>query len=183
LTSSKYGNISGAVWSPDGKWIAYSKADQTRNTDIYLIPSAGGQERKVTFDSYSERQPRFSADGKKLYFTLSEGGGGAGGRGGAGGGSQLYVVALEKQDRDPEDPEEADQNDQPAGRRWTRRAWRRRGRPAGRQGRQHRLGRLEATHPPDHADALWRRNLRPLRQIRAHWFSSRPNRRGCAAHR
>src|ERR1700735_236320 len=113
--SSRYGALNGAVWSPDGKWIAYSKPDVTRNTDIYLIPAAGGQERKVTFDSYSERQPRFSADGKKLYFTMSDG---EGGRGGGGrGGSQIYVVALEKQDRDPEDVEDrgGDEENPPAG--------------------------------------------------------------------
>ncbi len=101
LASSKYGAVNGPAWSPDGKWIAYSKPDQTRNTDIFLIPAAGGQERKVTFDSYSERQPRFSADGKKLYYTLSEGGGGGGGGGGRGGG-QLYVVALKSRTKIPQ---------------------------------------------------------------------------------
>ncbi len=112
VASSRYGAVSGAAWSPDGKWIAYSKPDETRNTDIYLIPAAGGQERKVTFDSYSERQPRFSADGKKLYFTLSEGGGFGGGGGGRGG--QIYVVSLEKLDKDPEDNDNTpDSEDQP----------------------------------------------------------------------
>lgn len=111
VASSKYGALSGGIWSPDGKWIAYAKTDETRNTDIFLVSPSGGAEHKVTFDSYSERQPHFSADGKKLYFTMSEGGGG---RGGAGGGSQLYVVSLEKQDKDPEDAA-ADNEDQPAG--------------------------------------------------------------------
>ncbi|MDP8982186.1 MAG: S41 family peptidase [Acidobacteriota bacterium] len=107
LTSSKFGNIGGAVWSPDGKWIAYSKPDQTRNTDIYLIPAAGGQERKVTFDSASEMNPRFSRDGKKLYFVRFDAGEGGGGGGfGAGRTSQIYSVALEHQDKDPDDPEE-----------------------------------------------------------------------------
>ncbi|MFN7945648.1 MAG: S41 family peptidase [Blastocatellia bacterium] len=113
LTSSKYGNISAPQWSPDGKWLAYSKADQTRNNDVYLIPSGGGDERKVTFDSYSDLNPRFSPDGKKLFFVRSEGFGGGGGQASA----QIYSVALEHQDRDPNDAEErgeqADQPDQP----------------------------------------------------------------------
>ena len=102
LVSSKYGNLTGGVWSPDGKWIAYSKADQSRGTDIYLVPSAGGQERKVTFDAYNEMNPRFSADGKKLYFVRSEGGQGPF----AGASAQVYVTYLEKQDKDPDDPED-----------------------------------------------------------------------------
>lgn len=103
LASSKFGALTGAVWSPDNKWIAYAKPDQTRNTDIYLIPAAGGQERKVTFDSYSEMNPRFSADGKKLYFVRFEGGsGGFGDRASA----QVWVTMLEKQDRDPDDAED-----------------------------------------------------------------------------
>src|SRR5262245_65207903 len=79
LSASRYGNISAPVWSPDSKWIAFSKADATRNTDVYLLPSAGGEERKVTFDSYSEVNPRFSPDGRKLYFVRNEGGGFGGG--------------------------------------------------------------------------------------------------------
>ncbi len=104
LASSKYGNLNGGIWSPDGKWIAYAKADISRNTDIYLVPSAGGQEHRVTFDSYSETRPRFSADGKKLYFVRTEGGGGGGPFGTAS--AQVYVTLLEKQERDPDDPEE-----------------------------------------------------------------------------
>ena len=57
LASSKYGNIGAPVWSPDGKWIAYSKPDYVRTSDVYLIPSAGGEERKVTFDSFNDVEP------------------------------------------------------------------------------------------------------------------------------
>lgn len=113
LSTSKYGNIGAPVWSPDGKWIAFSKSDYTRSADIYLLPSAGGEERKVTFDSYSDINPRFSPDGRKLYFVRNEGGGfGGGDRPSA----QIYALTLEREDRDPNDsemrveqPESADQ--------------------------------------------------------------------------
>jgi tricorn protease len=99
LSSSKYGNIGLPVWSPDGKWLAFTKADHTRNADVYLIPSSGGEERKVTFDSYSDINPRFTPDGRKLYFIRSEGFG-------AGQSSaQLYAITLEREERDPNDPE------------------------------------------------------------------------------
>ncbi|MDB5350678.1 MAG: Tol biopolymer transport system, periplasmic component-related protein [Planctomycetota bacterium] len=103
IVVSKHGGLGGFAWSPDSKTIVYAKPDATQSSDVYLIPSGGGEEKKITFDSESERNPRFSADGKKVYFVRSgssgdEGGGGFGGRGG---GSALYVVYLEKQDKDP----------------------------------------------------------------------------------
>ena len=100
LTSSRFGNIGPPRWSPDGKWIAYSKPDQTRNGDIYLVPSTGGEERKVTFDSFTDINPQFTADGRKLYFVRSEGF--TGGTPSA----QLYSLTLEREERDPNDPEE-----------------------------------------------------------------------------
>jgi tricorn protease len=103
LATSRYGNIGNPVWSPDGKWIAYSKADQTRNTDVYLISSAGGEEHKMTFESFNELNPRFSPDGRKLFFVRNEGTG-FGGDGERS--TQIYSIYLEHQDRDPGDPEE-----------------------------------------------------------------------------
>lgn len=100
LASSRYGAITAPAWSPDGKWIAYGKPDHTRTSDIYLMPSAGGEEHKVTFDSANEMQPRFSPDGRKLYFLRSEP------QSGGQPSAQLYSVVLERQDRDPDDPEE-----------------------------------------------------------------------------
>jgi tricorn protease len=124
LTSSKYGNIGAPVWSPDGKWIAYSKPDYVRTSDVYLIPSGGGEEHKVTFDSYNEGNPQFTHDGRKLFFVRREGEGGGGGGGGAQASSQIYSVTLEKEERDPADPEDRpeggdlqDQNNEAVGRR------------------------------------------------------------------
>jgi tricorn protease len=114
LASSSRGNISTPVWSPDGRWIAFSRPDYTQTGGIYLVPAAGGEAKKVSFDSYSEVNPRFSPDGRKLFFVRIEGfGGGGGGRGGSGISSQIFSIALERQDRDPEDPEERAESDQP----------------------------------------------------------------------
>lgn len=117
LAASKYGNISSPVMSPDGKWVAFTMADEARQTDIWLAPAAGGAApRKVTFDSYPDRLPRFSSDGRKLYFIRME----STGLGGFGAmadlsSSQLWVVHLEKLDKDPNAPEEpAEDADGPA---------------------------------------------------------------------
>ncbi|HEX8635857.1 MAG TPA: S41 family peptidase [Pyrinomonadaceae bacterium] len=105
ISASRYGQIGTPQWSPDGKWIAYAKPDFTRNSDIYIAPATGGEERKASFDSFNEVGARFSPDGRKLYFqrvdqssfsSLTS--------------VQIYSVALEKLERDPDDPEErADQ--------------------------------------------------------------------------
>jgi tricorn protease len=103
LVTSKFGNIGAPVWSPDGQWIAYSRQDYVRTSDIYLVASKGGEERKVTFDSYNDSSPRFAPNGRKLYFVRGEG---FGGRGGGGGASQIYAITLAREDRDPEEPVE-----------------------------------------------------------------------------
>jgi tricorn protease len=106
LDSSRFGNVSTPEWSPDGKWLTYSKSDASRTTDIYVITSSGEEKEphKITFDSYDERSPRFSPDGRKVFFVRSD-------QTGQGTGSgipsvQIYSVGLEKLDRDPDDPEE-----------------------------------------------------------------------------
>ncbi|MDT7604400.1 MAG: tricorn protease [Acidobacteriota bacterium] len=104
ISTSHYGNIGSPAWSPDGKWLAYSKPDFTRTTDIYLVPSTGGEERKVTFDSFSEQGPQFAPDGKKLFFSRIDSTSTSQASGLPS--VQLFSVALEKLDRDPDDPEE-----------------------------------------------------------------------------
>src|SRR5215213_4837359 len=103
LDNSRYGGFSAPVWSPDGKWIAYSKPDISRTSDIYLI-AASGQEKephKVTFDSSNEAGPRFAPDGRKLYFLRAEAG-----QGNQPTSVQIHSVWLERQEKDPDDPEE-----------------------------------------------------------------------------
>ena len=108
VASSKYGTIGRPAWSPDGGWLAFSKSDVSRSTDIYLIPSAGGEAREVTFDSLSEMNPQFSSDAKKLYFTRMDGEPGGGGD--TRPSSHLFCVPLEKLDKDPEEVAEAANN-------------------------------------------------------------------------
>jgi tricorn protease len=103
LDSSRYGGIGSPVWSPDSKWIAYSKSDVSRTSDVYVIAASGEEKEphKLTFDSYSDANPRFSPDGRKLFFQRIEGG-----PANAPNSVQIYSVGLEHLDRDPDDPEE-----------------------------------------------------------------------------
>jgi tricorn protease len=114
LDSSRYGNVSTPEWSPDGKWVTYAKADASRTTDIYVIATSGDdkQAHKITFDSYDERSPRFSPDGRKVFFVRSDS---IGGGGGGIPSVQIYSVALERLERDPDDPEERPEAEGPQG--------------------------------------------------------------------
>ncbi|MGH9657366.1 MAG: S41 family peptidase [Bryobacteraceae bacterium] len=100
LASSKFGPISDLAWSPDGQWIACAKMEHTRGPEVYLVSAAGGEEHKVTFDTFGEfYNPQFSSDGKKLFYIRGE-------HPMFGEDSdQIYSVALERQERDPDDPE------------------------------------------------------------------------------
>ncbi|HEY2413581.1 MAG TPA: S41 family peptidase [Pirellulaceae bacterium] len=108
LWASKYGSIDRPAWSPDGSLLAFSMSDVTRTDDIYILPSSGGEPKKVTFDSAGDRRPAFSADGKKLYFLRTEGGDFANGERPQ---SNLMVIYLEKLQKDPNEPETPDAND------------------------------------------------------------------------
>jgi tricorn protease len=105
LDTSRYGGLGVPAWSPDSKWLAYSKADISRTSDIYVIAASGEEKEphKVTFDSYNDTNPRFSPDGRKLFFQRVEPG-----SGNAPNAVQIYSVGLEKLDKDPDDPEERD---------------------------------------------------------------------------
>ena len=59
------------VWSPDGKWIAYSKSDATAPSDIYLIAFHGRTKSAQGHLRFVQRtaNPRFAPDGRKLFFV------------------------------------------------------------------------------------------------------------------
>jgi dipeptidyl aminopeptidase/acylaminoacyl peptidase len=65
--------------SRDGKWVAYQATDVempsgSRNTDIYLVPLAGGEPRRLTSHPKSDTRPRFSPDGGTLAFLSTRDG-------------------------------------------------------------------------------------------------------------
>ena len=60
-------------FSPDGKEIAYtSNIDEVQatstNSDIFLVPVAGGTPKKITTNPGSDRTPLYSPDGKYIAY-------------------------------------------------------------------------------------------------------------------
>ena len=62
------GYESGAKFSPDGKWIAFT-GTQFGNTDVYVVPAAGGEIRRLTWFSGSDAVSSWSWDSRSVYFT------------------------------------------------------------------------------------------------------------------
>ena len=68
LTSA--GNESSPKFSPDGKWIAFS-GEYGGNTDVYVMPVAGGEPRRLTWHSGADLVQGWTPDGKSIVFASS----------------------------------------------------------------------------------------------------------------
>jgi len=56
-------------WSPDSKWIAYTKPEEEVMNKIYLYSLEKDKSYEVTDGWYSANSPKFSSDGKFLFFV------------------------------------------------------------------------------------------------------------------
>jgi Tol biopolymer transport system component/DNA-binding winged helix-turn-helix (wHTH) protein len=63
-------NIYQAHFSPDNQWISFNaaKAFGAGISTIYVVPASGGEWRQITEGRYFDDKPRWSPDGRKLYF-------------------------------------------------------------------------------------------------------------------
>jgi tricorn protease len=55
-------------WSPDSKWIAYSKCESNMNSSIFLYDLEASRIVRVTDDRYDDTWPAFDRNGGFLYF-------------------------------------------------------------------------------------------------------------------
>ena len=68
LDRSEYGALGGVVWSPDGRWLAYSIATTPRTRSIKLCEVATGATHLVTRPEFRDVHPSWDPEGKFLYF-------------------------------------------------------------------------------------------------------------------
>jgi len=74
--------------SPDGKWVLYAQTDvnlaqNARNSELWMVPLAGGEPRRITSHPASDTRGRFSPDGTRIAFVSTREGN-----------SQVYVTDL-----------------------------------------------------------------------------------------
>ncbi|MHB1422040.1 MAG: S41 family peptidase [Gemmataceae bacterium] len=112
--------INNSQFSPDGKWIAFSKAGRDLLPHVFLMPAAGGEAKRVTdADTYSDSSPLWTPDGKALVYLagMDTGNIGQSGRSTA----RIFVVSLARQDKEPgedgidSEEEAAKESSRPAG--------------------------------------------------------------------
>ena len=62
------------AFSPDASLIAFFQKDKVPIGDIWVIPAAGGQARRLTFDNTLGGTPSFTPDGQFIVFSSLRGG-------------------------------------------------------------------------------------------------------------
>jgi tricorn protease len=89
-------------WSPDGKWVSYTKAGDNLLPHVYIVSADGGAERRITDEaSYTDMGALWTPDGKKLVYLsgVDVANIGQAGRSTA----QIYSIALNPEEKDPAD--------------------------------------------------------------------------------
>src|SRR3954467_11763093 len=70
----KLKRVGAPVPSPDDKWVVFDCIDvdlaaNTKISDLWIVPAAGGESRRLNQTPNHEERPRFSPDGKRLIWT------------------------------------------------------------------------------------------------------------------
>lgn len=66
--TGSHNDLTEYVFSPDSRWIAYTKVNRSSNSSIWLYSLDSGRASQVTPDETSEFSPAFDPKGRYLYF-------------------------------------------------------------------------------------------------------------------
>lgn len=79
------GDEDAPAFSPDGKWLAFSRASGG-DADVWVMLATGGEPRRLTWHPKDDRVRGWTPDGRKVLFTTTRDGDGV---------SRLYTIALD----------------------------------------------------------------------------------------
>src|SRR3954470_16772362 len=76
----KVTQVTAPALSPDGGKVALTvttvrEAENRRHSEVWVVPTQGGEPARYTSPGFESSAPRFSDDGKTLYFTSQRPGG------------------------------------------------------------------------------------------------------------
>src|SRR6185295_14368138 len=69
VDTSGYGRSDDLAWSPDGAWLAYTYAADTRHVALKLFSRAAAKSTWLTEPEFRDSMPAFDPDGRYLYFV------------------------------------------------------------------------------------------------------------------
>jgi tricorn protease len=72
-------------WSPDGQWIAYTRVEDNKARNVWIVPAKGGEPVKVTRLNAFHSQPTWGPGGKYLFCYSSRSGSG------------IYAIPLKRE--------------------------------------------------------------------------------------
>jgi tricorn protease len=68
---SDFWNLESFSWAPDSRWLAFSRSDRNYNSDIWIVPAAGGDAVNVTLHPEYDENPVWSPDGRMLAWSTT----------------------------------------------------------------------------------------------------------------
>jgi len=76
VTSNPAYNLYQPHLSPDNRWIVFDAAINSPNPEsaLYVVPAAGGPWTRITDGRHWDDKPRWSPDGRAIYFVSAPGG-------------------------------------------------------------------------------------------------------------
>jgi len=71
---SRHWSYPRVAWAPTSDWLAFSRTDEDFNSDVFIIPAAGGDPVNVSQHPAADWYPAWAGDGSKLAFLSSRSG-------------------------------------------------------------------------------------------------------------
>ncbi|HEX2489038.1 MAG TPA: winged helix-turn-helix domain-containing protein [Blastocatellia bacterium] len=62
------------AFSPDGKWLAFARSPRWSTDDLYVMPLAGGEPKRLTFDNMTINGLAWTPDSREIVFDSRRGG-------------------------------------------------------------------------------------------------------------